>query len=700
MKRFIIIGLLSFVVLGGVFVRLILNDSNAVASFEEIKSRFKPSDIALLDRNGTVLQELRIDHKTRRLAWTTIDDIPPHFIRALLYAEDRRFYQHHGVDWLALLNAGFRSPFTKSRRGASTVTMQVVAMLDPTLKGGHRKKNVKQKLQQISEAITLEHNWSKKEILEAYINQSFYRGELQGLRAATKGIFQKEPSGLSMEETMLLVSSFQQPTASEKRVTQRACRLGINLKFFEDCHLIEKLGQEVLAKDYSISQDVALAPHVARKLLKDKSDPVKSTLDASLQGFVIESLHKHLDTLEESNVKDGAVLVLGNESGEALAYVGNTGVASSYYVDGVQAERQAGSTLKPFLYALAFDERLLTPASILNDSPIEIPVAGGSYRPKNYDEVFHGQVSVRTALASSINVPAVRTLQLIGVDRFVEELRQLGFTTLRENEFYGPSLALGSADITLWELTNAYRTLARMGMKGEPKLTFFQPNSSDIRVFSDEATFLVSDILSDRANRSLTFGLSSPLAGKSWFAVKTGTSKDMRDNWCVGFSDRYTVGVWVGNFSGEPMWDVSGVSGAAPIFSDIIHWLHKDSPSQPPKPPQGVIKGPRDSWFLVGTEPKKEMKLAPSSIPRIVYPVSDTIFAWDPDIPTDIQKITFEAQSYNSRWLWKLNEKELGRANGPKMWEPNSNGKFELSLIDEKKQLLDKVSFQVRGVNQ
>ena len=214
----------------------------------------------------------------------------------------------------------------------------------------------------------------------------------------------------------------------------------------------------------------------------------------------------------------------------------------------------------------------------MDDTPLDIAVLNGIYQPKNYDSEFRGLVTSRVALASSLNVPAVRTLSLVGIEPFLSKLRQLGIKDLNESgDFYGPSLALGSADVSLWELVNAYRTLANEGAWSElhlsPEAEYFPKPK---RIFSKEGAFLVSDILSDREARSSTFGLENPLATRFWTAVKTGTSKDMRDNWCIGYSRKYTVGVWVGNFSGEPMWNVSGITGAAPIWIEMMNWLHRD----------------------------------------------------------------------------------------------------------------------------
>ena len=228
-------------------------------------------------------------------------------------------------------------------------------------------------------------------------------------------------------------------------------------------------------------------------------------------------------------------------------------------------------------------------------------------------------MSVRTALASSLNVPAVRALDLVGEEAAVELLRRLGFDGLRESgDYYGPSMALGSADVSLWELVNAYRALARGGVWSPLRLGADEAAGAARRVYSDRAAFLVSSILADRESRSLTFGLENPLATRFWTAVKTGTSKEMRDNWCVGYSRRYTVGVWVGNFGGEPMRNVSGVTGAAPVWREVMAWLHGAVPSAPPAAPAGVVAAPvafpgavepaRLEWFLAGTEPPRRRR--------------------------------------------------------------------------------------------
>ncbi|NTU42837.1 MAG: hypothetical protein HGA78_07245 [Nitrospirales bacterium] len=469
---------------------------------------------------------------------------------------------------------------------------------------------------------------------------------------------------------------------------------------------LERAGQSLLSP-YRIRPSVSLAPHVAAFLLRNQEQSLRSTLDAQLQRFALESLDHHLSEIRERNVRDGAVLVADNRTGDVLAYVGNGGALSSaVHVDGIRALRQAGSTLKPFLYGLAIEKGYLTAASILDDSPISIPTPSGLYVPQNYDKVFRGAVSLRTALSASLNVPTVKTLLLVGQEPFVNRLRGLGFQSLTEGpEFYGFSLALGSADVSLWEMVNAYRTMANKGAWSPLRLTFGEREKGR-KVMSGEAAYIISTILSDREARSATFGLESPLSTRFWSAVKTGTSKDMRDNWCIGYTDRYTVGVWVGNFNGEPMRDVSGVTGAAPIWLEVMGFLHRDLPSHPPSPPKGVVKQEvvfsngmepkREDWFLKGTEPQMAIKKeSVHARPRIIYPVAGTIIALDPEIPEDLQAVLFQSRPSSPDLLWVLDGERLAASADSFLWKP-SQGRHLLSLVDSGDAVLDSVEFAVR----
>ncbi|GJJ03908.1 penicillin-binding protein 1C [Duganella rhizosphaerae] len=679
----------------------------SVPTPEQVRAAYRSSEAELLDRHGQPVQSLRIDMKVRRLPWVALADISPSLPAAVLQAEDQRFYEHGGVDWSAATKAAWDNLFRGRPRGASTITMQLAAQLDPHLQASAKGRSWGQKWDQIKAARQLDATWTKQQIMEAYLNLVSFRGELQGVGAAARGLFGKAPSGLNLTESMILASLLRGPGAAPKVVWQRACALSRELKAPATCNEIElrtlvAMGRPLLAAE------LPSAPQVAQQLLTGASggQAVRSTLDGELQRYAQTALRQQLMTLRERNVNDGALVVLDNASGEILAYVGNAGVGE---VDGVAALRQAGSTLKPFLYELALERRLITAASVMDDTAIDISTPSGLYIPQNYDKDFKGHVSVRTSLASSLNVPAVRTLVMTGMERFYERLHDVGLSSLTEApEFYGYSLALGSAEVSLLELTNAYRALANGGMYGAVILApraGAAPAPASRRVLDARAAFIVGDILSDRAARSLTFGLKNELATTFWSAVKTGTSKDMRDNWCMGYSDKYTVGVWVGNFDGQSMWDVSGVTGAAPVWRDVMDYLHRGQASRAPQPPTGVLhqqivyqpalESARGEWFIAGTEtPVIALVQDTQRAPKILYPGEASIIAVDPDIPDAVQRVFFQAQA-GKGLHWRLDGADLGQANADYAWRPVT-GPHQLALIDANAQVVATTRFHVR----
>jgi penicillin-binding protein 1C len=259
----------------------------------------------------------------------------------------------------------------------------------------------------------------------------------------------------------------------------------------------------------------------------------------------------------------------------------------------------------------------------------------------------------------------------------------------------------------LWELVNAYRTLSNEGLWSELRLIREKDLTTSSReLFPREVVFLISDILSDRGARSLTFGLENPLATRFWTAVKTGTSKEMRDNWCVGYSDRYTVGVWVGNFTGEAMWNVSGITGAAPIWADVMSFLHQKEGSVKRRPPPMLVRSRvqysekdearEEEWFIRGTEPHVKHQRVGQFNRRIVYPPSGTVIALDPDIPLELQKIFFVSQTGEGSLQWILNEETMDRGGKTVSWSPKA-GTYALALADHEGHILDSVYFEVRG---
>ena len=584
--------------------------------------------------------------------------------------------------------------------------MQLATLIHGRRRARSHPRSLLEKLRQVAIARALESSWSKPQILEAYLNLVDFRGELQGIGAASAMLYGKAPHGLDRAEAVVLASLLRSPNAAAEAARRRARVLAAVVPGASEG--LDRALAAALAKPVRMAARTALAPHAAAELRERFADGlfVHSTVDASVQRLAIDALRRQILAIRDRHASDGAALVVDNARGEVLAYVGSSGpLSSARHVDGVRSPRQAGSALKPFLYGLAFDQRLLSAASLLEDEPLEVPAANGVYRPENYDERFRGLVSARTALASSLNIPAVRTALLAGVDRFAATLRALGFTRVIEGgEFYGPALALGSVEVTLWELVAAYRALAVGGSWSPIRLVPGDAGGAARRVFSSQAAFLVTDILADRDARTATFGLETPLGTPFWSAVKTGTSKDMRDNWCIGFSRRYTVGVWVGNFSGEPMRDVTGVSGAAPAWFEILSALETAGAEGEPLAPPGVVRRAisfplgaepaRREWFLDGTEPSREAAMAIGGRARIVAPAAGSVLAEDPDIPPSRQRVAFESEGANGA-LWRLDGHELGWTDGAFLWRPRP-GRHELSLLDGQRNELDRVEFTVR----
>jgi penicillin-binding protein 1C len=694
-------------------------EAQAIASFDEVRSEFRPSDTRVLDRHGELLQRVRTDPRVRRGQWIALAEVSPALRTAMVLSEDKRFYAHSGVDWRAVSAAAWGNVWNTRTRGASTITMQLAGLLDDDLRRGGDGRSISQKLGQTVAAQQLERHWRKDQILEAYLNSVPFRGEIVGIDALSRTLFGKAPHGLDAREAAVAAALVRAPNAKPALVAQRACEVmrAMEAGARVDCEALDMFATAALQrKTFEASEGIA--PHLARRALSptlSKQDGIRTTLRAPLQRFALATLQRHLRELRGRNVEDGALVVLDNASGEVLAWVGSSGELSrAAEVDGVLAQRQPGSTLKPLLYAQAIAERRLTAASLLDDSSAQISTASGLYIPQNYDRQFKGHVSVRTALAASLNVPAVRTLVMVSPASFARQLRVAGLPLAQNGDYYGYSLALGSAEVSLLGLTNAYRTLANGGRVGETRFLVApmppsQPSprggKSNTPAIDPRAAFIVGDILSDANARARTFGLDSVLGTRFWSAVKTGTSKDMRDNWAIGWSERYTAGVWVGNASGAPMWDVSGTSGAAPVWAELMGFLHRREASRAPAPPPGVVRShvrfsdeleaARDEWFIAGTEqPLFAIPgAAAESAPRIIAPSDGTVIALDPDIPPRHQRVRFESEGRGLQW--RIDGKLFARGSSAQ-WLPWP-GRHVVELVDARGRVLDQVKLEVRG---
>ncbi len=723
--------------------------SALAVGFEQVRADFHPSETLLLDRHGEPIHRLRSDATVRRGEWVDLQRISPALRQALVLSEDRRFHEHSGVDWQAVTAAAWANLWNTRTRGASTLTMQLAGLLDEDLRLGSGGRTLRQKIGQAVMATRLERSWRKDQILEAYLNLVPFRGELVGIDALSRTLFAKAPHGLQDGEAAIAAALVRAPNARPALVAQRACGVLKAMRgegAVTDCVALDMQAEVVLARR-AWQPSEGIAPHLARRLLAqaraDAADPpatLRSTLDAGLQRLALNTLQQHLHELHGRNVEDGAVVVLDNASGEVLAWVGSSGTLSqAAEVDGVLAPRQPGSTLKPFLYAQAIAERRLTAASLLDDSPAHLQTASGLYIPQNYDRRFKGWVSARTALAASLNVPAVRALVMVSPDAFARQLQALGIGLREGGGYYGYSLALGSPEVPLLQLTNAYRALANGGRLCEVRLQAPLPPplgtgqgrgqaSNCAQILDPAAAFIVTDIMADRNARAPTFGTDSILATRFWSAVKTGTSKDMRDNWAVGFSERYTVGVWIGNAGGAPMWDVSGTSGAAPVWAALMRHLHARMPSRAPGPPAGLIEAPvrfgdgleaaRREWFLPGTEqtlfavdgdaPRtltasgatgEGLQPTASAVPaRITTPQDGTILALDPDIPPARQRLSLRADTggaASASLHWWIGAREIGRGEQAQ-WLPWP-GRHLVQLRDVHGRVHDERHIEVRG---
>jgi len=681
-----------------------------VPSFNVVRLGYVPSDAWLLDRHGVVIASRRIRYDVRRLAWVSLADVSPALITSIVEGEDRQFWRHHGIEWRSAAGAARDELIRHRRRGASTITMQLATLLRGRRAGNGLEEWI-EKVEQARMALALERSWTKPQILEAYLNLLGYKGELQGIGAAAAQLAGKRPSGLSAPESAVLAALLPDPAAAPQRVIARACARGRTLRPAVDCAAVRTVAQEILASRATRVSD-SLAPQLASALLTRPGEQLRTSLDAGVQRLTRDIVRSHIAALADRNVRDGAALVVDNASGEVLAYVSSAAPDSrASEVDGVRAARQAGSTLKPFLYEMALERRYLTAASLLADSPISLDTSSGVYIPQDYDHDFKGLVTVRTALASSLNVPAVRTLVLTGVEAFRDRLNVLGYDGIRrDGNYYGYSLALGSAEVTLWQQAQAYRVLARDGEWSPLSLVPAPSPATSHRTLAPDATFVVNDILSGPAARAVTFGLDSHLDTNFWTAVKTGTSEDMRDNWCIGFSRELTVAVWVGNYEGDSMRDVSGVSGAAPIWHDIMAALHRGGISVEAAPPAGVtaeltrflppVEPPRREWYLSGTATAgaRVVAVVPAALrPGIESPANGMIIAMDPDIPAGHQRVLIAVRGARPGMKVRLNGRMLGSAVGGRLWLPQP-GSYYLTLEDSQGQQLDRVLFKVRGL--
>ena len=622
----------------------------------------------VLDRSGIPLSV------TFQNAWNVHDAVPLHDLplflqQAFIAAEDKRFYAHRGVDWPARVQALVQNLRAwRTVRGASTITEQVVRMLHP------RPRTVWSRWLEGFEAMRLEARFPKAAILEFYLNQVPYGRQRRGVVQAARTYFDRDVHTLSQQEMLALAVLVRAPSRldlvrSTARIRRPLTQLATRL--YAAQVLTASAYQQILPQELTLASPTlsVQAGHFLRYVRRldlptalFQHGQLRTTLDTSLQQRAQALLEGRLRDLHALGVTDGALLVVDHHTSAVLAWVS----AGGSQIDAVTTPRQPGSTLKPLLYALAL-EHGWTAATLVEDSPLEQPIGVGLHTYRNYSGQHYGPLRLREALGNSLNVPAVRTINFVGVEAFLECLHRLGFHSLTQSaDYYGNGLALGNGEVTLFELVQAYATLARQGVF-EPLRVVPDDAAAAApgrRVYSPEVSSLIANILADPEARRREFHRANLLRFPVETAVKTGTSSDYRDAWAVGFSQHYTAGVWMGNLQQHPMHDVTGSIGPALVLRALFAELHRDMDTQPlARSPRlvpaticrlsGQRAGPHcpttREWFVPGTEPEHVCPLhqpaapalppvAPSPAPlRLVRPTPGLQLAMDPRIPDALE---------------------------------------------------------------
>lgn len=536
--------------------------------------------------------------------YAELDEITPVLRKAILFKEDTYFYYHPGVNPVSLVRAFGRNLLMGRRTsGASTITMQVVRLLEP------RPRTYFSKLIELVRAVQLELHYSKDEILQLYLNLIPYGSNIEGLKSASWIYFGKPPQLLSLAEITTLTIIPNRPSSLQlgRRNAYIVEERNRWLRRFEEAGLFDTevindaLGEPLTAYRRAVPQ---LAPHLSLRMRQEQANAsiIHTTLHTSVQASVEQLVQNYVNRIRALTIQNAAVLVVDNQTMQVMAYVGSADFSNVYdggQVDGIRAVRSPGSTLKPLLYGMAFDAGLITPKSKLNDVPIN--VAG--YEPENYDRRFNGSVTAEFALANSLNIPAVKLLKDIGTTTFIASLQKAGFSTIRKQAGdLGLSMILGGCGVTLEEMTRLYAALANGGAlkplqwqrEDKPtsefhflpdKKTTFSPGN---QIISPEAAFLITNTLTQITRPDLpnNFDNSYHLPRIAW---KTGTSYGRRDAWSIGYNRRFTVGVWVGNFSGVGVPELSGANTATPLLFQVFNAIDYNSPNGWFKAPKGNL---------------------------------------------------------------------------------------------------------------
>lgn len=622
--HFILLFLLTGSVLVAAFVSVTyITFASDITSREKIMNR-KNNGIIIYDKNGEVLFQ---EGEAREYKILYINDISRDMVNATIAGEDNTFYSHPGISVTALAasllaDVRYLDPF---KYGGSTITQQLVKN---SLLG--QEKSYSRKLREVVLALELERRYSKDEILEMYLNSLYYGAGAYGIEEAASTYFNTEASKVSIAQAAFLAAlpnapSYLSPYDGNKAEAIRRQQLILS-QMLENNMITQEQYNEAKATElvfvpYKLKY-TANAPHyslwvrkqVLEKFGKDEAEKlgyrIYTTLDYNLQKIAEEEVKRRVDQLKLQKVTNGALVALDPKTGGVLAMVGsvdfnNDAIGGKYNVaiDGIG--RQPGSSFKPFIFATAFEQRKLTPASILKDQPTDFGLFGdGNFKPKNYDNRYRGNVTVRKALANSLNIPAVLALREVGVENAIDTAERMGITTLKERDRYGLSLVLGGGEVHLMDMVQAYSVFATNGKmipyytieKVQDKFgnTIYEKKVNDPiqpkQVMIEGAAYLVTNILADNNARSEVFGANSPLRLSRPAAAKTGTTDDYKDSWTMGYTPNLVAGAWIGNNDGTPMTGVAGAIGAGNIWKNFMERALRNYPVEQFTEPKDIVK--------------------------------------------------------------------------------------------------------------
>ena len=592
-----------------------------------------PLSTHIYDRNGKLLYEVYRDQNRTPIQ---IEELPSYVKESTIAIEDKEFYKHNGVSLVGgILRALKDTAVEGDLQGGSTITQQLVKSSLLT-----SERTIKRKAREIILALWTERLFSKDQILEMYLNQVPYGGSAYGIEEAAKTYFGKQAKYLTLSEAALLAGLPQAPTLyspyvnPNKAVSRRndILRLMKELNFISQDKITQAIKEEmkiiplqtkISAPHFVFFVKSELEDFFGIKQVEEGGFKVTTTVDLDIQHEAEKILKEELERIQNLNVTNGAILITRPRTGEILAMVGSVDYHTSPFgaFNVTTAFRQPGSSIKPIMYSLALD-RGYTAATIIDDSAVTFQLGGGqSYKPVNYDGRFHGRVTLRLALASSYNVPAVKVLNTVGVDDFIRQGRKMGIGTWNDPSRFGLALTLGGGEVKLVDMATAYGVLANQGYRIDltpiVKLEdisgnlIYEPNTAKTKVLNEGIAYIISDILADNFSRQLAFGSRSLLEIPGYkVAVKTGTTDEKKDNLAIGYNSEFLVAVWVGNNDNRPMnpYLTSGVTGATPIWNRMMTYLlnnYGNGNTWYSKPENVVEKTcyfGRVEYFLQGTE--------------------------------------------------------------------------------------------------